>query len=137
MDIIVTTPKTRMREAAEEAADCIAAGGGEYFRRFHSPNVPIDLNEDDRVFYVEDGFIRGFARVSGRLIYGIGFKCHTTGREYGPGYYVFMAAASWTWIKPIPMKGFQGFRYLPDRTARQVEEVGGWRDPKPATPVCG
>jgi len=26
MDIIVTTPKSRMKEAAQEAADCIAAG---------------------------------------------------------------------------------------------------------------
>jgi len=37
MDIIVTTPKSQMANAAQEAADCIENGGGEYFRRADRP----------------------------------------------------------------------------------------------------
>jgi hypothetical protein len=130
-DILVTTPKGEMGNAAREAADCIAAGGGRYFRRFGS-GYPEWLHEGDRVFYVEDGAIRGFAVVCEILVVVMGLKCDTTGRQWGPGVYYFMQAASWHWIKPIPYAGFQGYRpwkkHLGDTP---VEIIGGWRDPRP------
>ena len=128
MDIIVTTPKSRMKEAAAEAEACIKAGGGRYFRRFsfdHRPNV----EPGDRVFYVEDGFVRGFAVVDAIRKITRMIRCNTTGRVYAAGFYVFMSADSWRWIKPIPMRGFQGYRYKPPRLRHHV--IGGWRDPKP------
>ena len=141
MDIIVTTPKSQMRSAALEAADVIKAGGGEYFRRL--PHMA-DVTVGDRVFYVEDGFVRGFAVVK-EAFYSSGMGCETTGRQWPEGFYVVMPAASWTWIKPIPYRGFMGFRYArekggnpnvinhptePNRFA-WIVEAGGWLDPKP------
>lgn len=59
-------------------------------------------------------------------------RCDTTGRQWSPGIYAFMDAASWRWIRPIPMRGFRGFRYL--TLAAVLVDTGGWLDPKPATP---
>jgi len=152
MDIIVTTPKDQMASAAREAADCIAAGGGEYFRRFPVSCYPTALRAGARVYYVEDGFVRGFAVVSRVQAAYEAQRCDTTGRRWPSGIYVFMAADSWKWIRPIPMKGFQGFRHyetqtgtepgqlvlypvarMPDfmRLGRGASIIGGWRDPRP------
>ena len=58
MDIIVTTPKTEMNAAAAEAEYIKTVGGGYYHRFFNTlPKVSIG----DKVFYVENGFITGFA----------------------------------------------------------------------------
>lgn len=122
-DIIVTTPKGQMGTAAEEARQCIEAGGGFYFRTFRSR--PAGLTEGSRIFYVEDGFVRGFGVV--HEVKTGGMSCGTTGRDWGEGYHAIIPAESWRWIRPIPMKGFQGWRYF----HQQVEIVGGWRDKKP------
>lgn len=147
MDIIVTTPLSERANAAQEAADCIRDGGGEYFRRFPR-NLAPDVRTGDRVYYVEDGWIRGYALVARTRMSCDGWRCETTGRRWGPGLYVFMAAASWVWIRPIPMRGFQGFRYagraetadgqriciLAGHGPAEVVVVGNWLDPKPETP---
>ena len=125
--ILVTTPKSRMKEAAQEAKDCTEHEmGGSYFRRFATK--PAKLEPDMRIFYTEDGFIRGFAIVSEVMENSSGLKCDTTGLRWPPGFYAIMSACSWTWIKPIPYKGFQGFRYFDDS---EIEFAGYWLDPKP------
>jgi hypothetical protein len=150
MDIIVTTPRSEMANAAREAADCIRDGGGQYFRRFPLRQHPL-VEPGDRVYYVEDGFIRGFARIEITLDDSSGKRCDTTGRDWSPGFYVYMAASSWHWIRPIPMRGFQGFRYVdygasagPGGNIRlnghnhEVLLAGGWRDLRPRScRVCG
>lgn len=123
-DIIVTTPKDKMELAAQEANECIRAGGGCYFRTFRVR--PRELAHGSRVFYVEDGFIRGFATVS--EIQNGSMICGTSGYDWGEGYHAFMDAKSWKWIKPIPMKGFQGWRYF---DGSKVKVVGGWLEDKP------
>lgn len=130
-DIIVTTPKSQMEVAAQEAQDCITAGGGCYFRDF-GHNRPRKLNKGDRVFYVEDGFIRGFAVVRDIIQAGL-IVCQTTGNEWY-GCKVIMRAESWRWIKPIPMKGFRGYRYF--EPPANMEIVGGWLDSKPEMVVA-
>lgn len=124
--IIVTTPRTMMAVAAKEAQQCIDAGGGSYFRTFR--HIPKELVIGVRIFYVEDGYIRGYGVVS-EIING-NMRCGTTGRDWGEGYHVVMSADSWTWIKPIKMKGFQGWRYFNDW---DIEIIGSWMDPKPDT----
>lgn len=132
MDIIVTTPKSQMKAAAQEAADCIAAGGGEYFRRFALRGSPSGIQIGDRIYYVEDGYIRGFADVKNFFYVGDGLQCDTTGRRWPKRFCVFMDAKTWRWIEPIPMRGFQGFRYADNYFCRgDVRIVGYWRDPKP------
>ena len=134
MAILVTTPKSQMATAAREARDRIEAtkrleGCGVYFRRF--AQEPRGLDPGVRIFYVEDGYVRGFAVVD--ELSGIdegekGLVCETTGKDWSHGVYAIMRADSWKWVKPIRYRGFQGFRYFDDS---KVEIVGGWLDPKP------
>jgi hypothetical protein len=151
MDIIVTTPKSERANAAAEARDCIAAGNGsgaEYFRRFASQAAPRKLRVGERVYYVEDGYVRGYAIVSRIEVRLVWLYCETSGRIWPAGFYVFMPASSWRWIAPIAMRGFQGFRYAPpagvggerrlgDVLDNVVQEIGGWLDPMPATATKG
>jgi len=125
MNIIVTTPVNESINAKLEAEKVKQEGGGLYFRRFST--LPKHLNVGDKVFYTEAGYIRGYALVCNivdKLAVG---KCSTTGRDYPKGYYVFMDASTWKWVKPVPYKGFQGFRYFD----QDVEVVGGWEDDMP------
>lgn len=143
MDIIITTPKSQMKAAAQEAADAkshIRAGARpRYFRRFPTSCYPVSLTPGDRVYYVEDGYVRGFAVVVAIVMSPLsGWTCETTGKRWPPGMFVFVDAKSWKWIEPAPMRGFRGFRYLCKGEAARyfgaawkVKIVGDWRDPKP------
>ena len=124
MDIVVTTPKSEMLNAAAEAAQCLRDEGGYYFRAFQ--RLPTNVQSGCRVYYVENGAVRGFALVE-RIEAGR-FKCETTGRCWS-GWNLLMRADSWKWIEPIPMRGFQGWRYW-DGPA-QPKVIGGWKEPKP------
>jgi hypothetical protein len=123
---VVTSPKKDMAAAAREAADCIAAGGGLYFRSVK--HYPTKLNVGDRIWYVEDGYLRGYASIV-RINYEPA-TCATTGRVYEPTCKIWADATTWTWIKPIRFAGFRGYRYF-DRREHKIKEVGGWLDPKP------
>jgi hypothetical protein len=129
-DIIVTTPLSEMKNAAKEAAWALRneQGNPRYFRRFPVTRVP-KVEPGDKVFYVEDGYIRGFCTI----IYIKENKTEVTGLVIGkifqPGIFVVMDAKSWTWIKPIPMKGFQGYRYT--TVDFKYEEAGKWKVPRP------
>lgn len=125
-DIIVTTPKNKMAIAEGEARHCIEAGGGFYFRTFR--NVPCYLGLGSRIFYVEDGYIRGFSEV--HKIKDGNMQCGTTGYDWGDGIHAIMPAYSWKWIQPIKMKGFQGWKYF---DAKNIKVIGGWLDIKPST----
>lgn len=124
-DIIVTTPKGEMANAAKEAADCLAAGSGFYFRTLGT--IPKHFDIGGKVWYVENGYIRGYAFCS--HIERDGATCATTGRHWLGAVRIIMAADSWKWIKPIPMKGFQGWRYF--IAPADMEIAGDWKAPKP------
>ncbi len=129
MDLMVTTPKKEMENAAKEAQDIIAAGGGNYFRYLGRgrPNA----EEGDRVFYSEGGFLTGFCIIK-RFERKYYQKCASTGRMWPNGWYVYMDALTWQWIEPIPYKGFQGWRYFnTDLLGPKLKIVGDYKDPKP------
>jgi hypothetical protein len=130
-DIIVTTPRSKAHIAYEEAANCIKAGGGFYFRTFRH-FMPKGLGVGSRIFYVDDGFITGYATVDS--IREGDMTCDTSGDDWGYGYHYIMPAQSWTWIEPIPMAGFQGFKYS-QLKPEQIKAIGGWLDPKPPRPA--
>ena len=127
-DIIVTTPKTQMEIATKEAEDCLVSirkgDPAHYFRRFLQR--PQGLNVGTRIFYVEDGYVRGFAKVC--EVVEAEMICESTGRKWGRGTHAIMNAKSWKWIKPIKMRGFQGWRYSELGT---VQVVGNYLKPKP------
>lgn len=144
-DIIITTPKSEIANAAKEAADCLNLGGGFYFR---SMTVKPNIIPGDKVFYTENGYIRGFAvaerieSISSNSTIGGAVRCHTTGIDWPirpGGCVIIMRADSWKWLKPSPYMGFVGFRYF---DGSKLEVIGGWRMPKPVvesllmTPRC-
>lgn len=130
-DIVVTTPKTRMEEAAKEAQACIAAGGGFYFRVFKGNGYPRKVRPGDRVFYVEDGYLRGFCTVVAvdKGIEGQPQVCDTTGNVWYGHMRITMDAKTWKWVKPIPIKGFRGWYYFTPTSEPVV--IGDWLDSKP------
>ncbi len=95
------------------------------FSNLSFPARPAGLGEGSRIYYVQDGYVRGYGVVS-EIVVG-GMECATTGKDWGQGYHAVIPADSWTWINPLPMKGFQGWRYFVEPT----EDLGGWRDPMP------
>ena len=127
MDIVVTTPKFEIENARKEAEWTKKQGGGPgvlYFRKLN--RAPSGLKVGDRIFYVEGGFVRGFCKVSKIGEQQVLF-CEVTGREFRGACIVYMRADSWKWILPIPIKGFQGFRYF----KQKFEIVGDWLDERP------
>jgi len=123
-DILLTTPKSQVKRAKLEAQRAKKEGRGYYFRRFRK--LPKKIQLGSRIFYVEDGYVRGFAPVE--MIYEGTMKCDVTGNVYC-GFNLLMNVITWKWIKPIPYKGFQGFRYF---GGHEVEIIGGWLDSMPA-----
>lgn len=131
MDIIVTTPKSQMENARKEAEVCKKDGGGFYFR-WMGHGRPFHAGVGDRIFYVEDGAIRGFAMIAG-LRDAKHLRCTISKRQWPKGWYAFMDAKTWNWIEPIPMRGFRGVRYMTPEFLKKVKVIGGWLDPRPAS----
>ena len=125
-DVIVTTPKASSESSRLEAEARIAEGGGYYFRDF-GKRFPNDLAIGSKIYYVDQGMLVGYAVV--HKIDTCDIICEITGRK-AQNKVAIMKADSWTWIEPIKMAGFQGFRYLPETLSIKV--VGGWLDPKPS-----
>lgn len=123
MNIIVTTPKSRMKEAAKEAEQIKKQGAGYYFR-YIGKYKPKKLNVGCKCFYTENNFVTGFAEVID--IVNSEFICETTGKQYRNGWYLILDATTWKWIKPIYYKGFQGYRYFDE----EFEVIGNWLDEK-------
>jgi hypothetical protein len=129
-NIIVTTPQRCRSQARKEAENCIKDGGGYYFRKFPPQCRPKHLGVGDRVYYVQDRFLRGFALVDS-FEYLEKQICDTSGQDFGAGYFVYMNATTWQWVKPSLFKGFQGWRYALD-WVDLLPIVGGWLDPMPS-----
>jgi hypothetical protein len=55
-------------------------------------------------------------------------QCDTTGKVWPRGFYVFMDSQTWQWIKPVPFKGFQGYRRA---IGFNYEVIGDWKMQKP------
>lgn len=139
-DIVVTTPKSQMATAALEAEQARALDGVErsfYFRNL-GKHGGANLGKGSRVYYVEDGYLRGFGVVESDedIIHRPFNRCETTGKLFMDGWYAYIPADSWQWIAPIPYKGFQGWRYAPDEW-RNLEVIGDWLDPKPMSEKAG
>jgi hypothetical protein len=134
-DIIVTTPQSQSINARQEAEDAKQWGADAlYYRRLGGVSLPSPVKSGDRIYYVDCGQVTGYLVVDRIEKRSTRFQCLTTGNTWDPGLYAVMRADSWQWIKPIPMRGFQGYRYTSEQGkvgGRPVEVVGNWRDPRP------
>lgn len=132
-DIVVTTPKSQIAHAADEAQhakEMSRQGRRTWYFRKVGQHLPNHIDAGSRVYYVEDGHIYGFG-VANHYFWSEGIRDELTGELFGGGFYLYIWADSWQWIEPIAHKGFQGWRYAPDEW-RDIEIIGDWLDPKPA-----
>jgi hypothetical protein len=108
VDIIVTIPKTMLAQVEEEEKQAEAARlrGEEVYYFWKLGRMPKDLNVKDRCYFVWNGAIRAY-----HVVVGIAkdMTCQTTGAYY-PGLSVVLDPVIHE-VDPIPMKGFQGYRY--------------------------
>lgn len=116
MDILVTTPKSEIQTAKEEAQAVAQDPEAFWFRTLRGrPNVQVG----DRVYYVENGLIRG---------YGIVFNIET-GDMWDDAHEcawngTHLKQRKWVWLlKAVQYKGFQGFRYVRDDLKKLLLEA--------------
>ena len=105
MDIMVTIPKNKLKDIEKEETWAKKQINAQCF--WSISKVPKKLKSGDKVFFVENGMIKSY-----NIFIGIDYDCicEVTGTKW-PGLNLIMKAPSVTLEKPIPMKGFRGFRY--------------------------
>lgn len=104
-DIVMTIPKSISWEDYERE---ILAAGQHMVMNYRVPNRP-KIEPGERCYIVHHGVVRGYMNVVG-VAFRPGFYCTTTGRYWPEGWYV-QRSGQFFKIDPIPMKGFQGYRY--------------------------
>jgi len=110
MDILVTTPKSQIGNAKKEGR-WAEKNGGHWFRVF---KFKPDVDLDDRIYFVENGYIRGFGVILHAPHQSAdGETCEVTGKSWGKEGYWVVEYSNWHWLDdPIAFKGFQGIRYV-------------------------
>jgi len=108
MDIVVTIPK---KEAANIEKEERWAEENKYTTArcfWKVSGVPKKLKRGDRVYFVENGMITSYNEF---MYCDWDLTCDVTGREW-PGLNLVMDIPAVILKKPVPMKGFRGFRYI-------------------------
>lgn len=104
--IVVTWPKKRSLESyLSELRTAEAQGKVIHFRVPSYPTIPYG----GRCYMVHDGFVRGYLITLG-FSNGTGVIDPITGEIWPFGKYV-VRNPHWNPVDPVPMKGFQGWRY--------------------------
>ena len=105
MDILVTTPKSAHKLAAEEAKFVKENPDAYWFRTLRGkPNVQVG----DKVYYIDNGKITGYGIVFD-IITGE-MQCESTDKIYRG---TNLKQREWGCLKrSVPFRGFQGFRYV-------------------------
>lgn len=73
-------------------------------------SIPKDIDNIKRCYLVYDGYIRGWQEVVGYQS-GTEFDCTTTGKNW-KGNFIQRSGPFHYLPKPLPMKGFMGWRYI-------------------------
>lgn len=105
MDVLVTTPKSKHPLAEQEG---IFVEQNPYAFWFRTIRGKPDVQVGDRVYYIDNGEITGYGIVfdveTGKM------ECEATGKIYSGTH---LKQRKWVRLKkPIPFRGFQGFRYV-------------------------
>ena len=109
MNTIITLPSKIKWEDYEKELDKVKNFEENMF--FKVPTKPKQLNIGDKCYLVHQGFVKGWMQVMG--IWKIEFDCTTTGKKWPAGIYIARSGPFHELKTPIPMKGFQGYRYAP------------------------
>jgi|SRR5690554_354940 len=111
MDIIITIPKTEDYNTWLD--ECKATANNENSRINYCIGrsyLPKKTEPGEKCYVVYKGYIRGY-HIIDKLCWRNGFICETTGRYWHEGNYI-IRKGKYHKIKPIPMKGFRGWKYL-------------------------
>lgn len=73
------------------------------------------FDPEPRLYRVHDGAVRGYTPITGILYRGKNEVERVDGEGFWPAGWYIVCAAEFTDCKPLPMKGFQGWRWF-DRT---------------------
>lgn len=103
-DIIATLPKSIKWSDYQKELDAVKDGSS--VMNFKVKSFP-NTTAGNKFYIVHNGAIRGWMEIVG--LSEESFTCSTTGKEWG-GKFV-QRSGEFHPIDPIPMKGFQGFRY--------------------------
>jgi hypothetical protein len=108
MDIAVTWPKTR--PLGSYYAELENARRDRLDINFRIPMCP--RQRPERCYMVYDGQVRCWTAIKDILWRGtLTVRDPITGNFWPPGYYI-VRSPRYHEIQPVPMKGFQGFRYI-------------------------
>lgn len=104
-DIVITLPKTIKWSDYEKELDTVKDGKQVMnFKVGHFPKI----SPGAKCYILHDGFVRGWMTVV--KLSEKNFTCSTTGKEW-KGKFI-ERTGKFNKIEPIPMQGFQGFRYF-------------------------
>lgn len=104
-DIIITIPRSISWDEYQKELDAVKDGSSVMnFKVNHFPKTDIG----SRCYLLYDGAIRGWMEIVG--LSEDDFTCSTTGKKW-KGKFI-QRSGPFHKIEPIPMKGFQGFRYF-------------------------
>jgi len=106
MDIVITLPKTVSWTDYEKELEAVK--DGKQVINFKVPNFPVKTKVGDKCYLCHNGFVVGWMKI---VNFSEGyFTCSTTG-ECWKGKFI-QRSGLFHKVEPIPMKGFQGFRYF-------------------------
>ncbi len=103
-DIIITLSKNILWEDYKKELKAAENGYSLNFKVNNFPNV----NIGEKCYLLHDGFIRGYMIISG--LSEKEFDCTTTGKKWRGKF--IERTGEFHYINPIPMRGFQGYRYF-------------------------
>lgn len=105
-DIIITLPKETRWEDYEKELEAVK--DGKEVMNFKVGSFPNQTSVGSKCYLAHQGVIKGWMEIVG--LSEKEFTCSTTGREW-KGKFIERSGKFHKIDPPIPMKGFQGFRY--------------------------
>ena len=120
MDIVITIPKKI--EWKDYLKEIEAVRDGSQVMLYKLPFKPKCDLVGSKCFVCWRGHIVGWMNIVD-VIYSDGFTCTTTNTPWPEGWYV-ARSGEWTYLQPgIPMKGFQGIRYVKDELKDKIDKL--------------
>jgi len=115
-NIIITIPKSVKWEDYQKEIDTVADRS--YVMNFKVNGFP-KVNIGARCYLIHNGFIKGWMEIVG--FSEKDFVCYTTLNEW-KGKFIERSGKFHELKNPIPMKGFQGFRYITNELAKLLNQ---------------
>lgn len=125
IDIVVTWPKTRVFESYLKALrEARMSGQLINYRVAHRPVWKFGALADRsaRCYRVHTGLVRGWVTIVYAMRRDEGEVQRVGTDEFWPAGDYIVCNSAWHPIDPIPMKGFQGWRWFDENEARHEEE---------------